>query len=153
MEREDPAQHNYLHPFRVTGKLSALMELPGPPQNGALNDIDVVLIGAQFVLCILPFSRSWAGALEIFCLFCRVHFCGFGTSNPAKLIGFPWVTPLGMGTQGPKVHLTEVPSSWKSSQNNPQTLQSGFIVVIAITVGSSSWKGDQGLLGTLWSLP
>lgn len=49
MEWEGPALHNYLCPFRNIGELSALTGLPGSPQNGTLNDIDVVLIGAQFV--------------------------------------------------------------------------------------------------------
>lgn len=63
MEQEGPALHSYLCPFRDTGKLSALIGLPGPSQNGALNDIDVVLIGAQFVFSLLQL-RAWNGHLD-----------------------------------------------------------------------------------------
>lgn len=63
MEQEGLALHNYLCPFRDTGKLSALIGLPGPPQNGALNDIDVVLIGAQFVFFVLQL-RAWNRYLD-----------------------------------------------------------------------------------------
>lgn len=60
MEREGPAVHNYLCPLRDTGKWNALRGLPGPPQNGALNDIDVVLMGARFVFSVLHLrARSW----------------------------------------------------------------------------------------------
>ena len=63
MEQEGPALHNYLCPFRDTWKLSALIGLPGLPQNGALNDIDVVLIGAQFVFFVLRL-RAWNRHLD-----------------------------------------------------------------------------------------
>lgn len=60
MEWGGLALRNYLCPFRGRGKLSALTGLPGPPQNGALNDIDVVLIGAQFVFCALQLrAPNW----------------------------------------------------------------------------------------------
>lgn len=60
MEQEGLGLHDYLCSFRDTRKLSALTGLPGPPRNGALNDIDAVLIGAPFVFGVLQL-RAWIG--------------------------------------------------------------------------------------------